>query len=114
MGGRYVVKWSMPFDAESAEDAALQAQATLQDPHNTATCFVVEADEGGRKVIDVGETPHVASPTHTPELKSFGLQGWAWIADSKQIGPRFRTELAARNWRKQSKTQPTLRRRNNF
>jgi hypothetical protein len=60
------------------------------------------------------ETPHVAPPSYTPELKQFGLQGWAWIVNRKQIGPRFRTESAARNWREQSKTQPTLRRRNNF
>ena len=53
MDGQYVVNWSMPFDAESAEDAALQAYATLQDPHNTATCFVVETDEGEREVVDV-------------------------------------------------------------
>lgn len=49
---QYHVIWEMELDAESPEDAALQALGIHRDPESIATVFSVEHG-GVRTVIDV-------------------------------------------------------------
>ena len=48
----YLVTWEMHIEAESPEDAALQALGVHRDPESVATVFAVE-HKGIRTVIDV-------------------------------------------------------------
>lgn len=38
----YLVTWSITIDADSPDDAAMQAQAIATDPATSATVYVVE------------------------------------------------------------------------
>lgn len=49
---QYHVIWEIDLEAESSEDAALQALGIHRDPESTATVFSVE-HQGIRTVIDV-------------------------------------------------------------
>ena len=49
---QYHVLWEIGLEAESPEDAALQALGIHRDPQSVATVFTVE-HEGVRTVIDV-------------------------------------------------------------
>ena len=50
----YTVTWSTRIDAESPNDAAMQAQAIQRDPESCATCFRVEGELESR-IIDTEE-----------------------------------------------------------
>ena len=43
----YRITWSIDFEAESVEDAILQAWGTMLDPESIATWFKVEVPETG-------------------------------------------------------------------
>ncbi len=55
MTRKYLVTWTMTYDAENAMDAALQALGTLQDPENEATVFEVTNDLGITWSVDAKE-----------------------------------------------------------
>lgn len=50
---QYHVIWEIDLDAESPEDAALQALSIQRDPQSIATMFSVDLNDL-RTVIDVG------------------------------------------------------------
>lgn len=52
----YLVTWNIQVDADSPEDAALQALDTHRDPESTATVFLVTDEEtNAAAVIDADE-----------------------------------------------------------
>lgn len=48
----YLITWTVEIDAESFEDAALQALGIQRDPLSIATCFKVQS-------LVTGETKHL-------------------------------------------------------
>lgn len=54
----YFVQWVCGIEADSPEDACLQAHAMLLDPQSTATVFYAD-HKGKRTVIDVEGGTHV-------------------------------------------------------
>lgn len=50
----YTVTWSLPIDADTPEDAAVQALGIVSDPANVATWFRVEAGSYS-EMIDAAE-----------------------------------------------------------
>jgi hypothetical protein len=48
----YLVSWSINVDAETPEDAALQARAMQTDPHSVATWFEVMGESAARTVAE--------------------------------------------------------------
>lgn len=52
---QYRVVWEIELDAESFEDAALQALEIQRDPASIATCFIVTDENGTRQEIDLGD-----------------------------------------------------------
>ena len=52
---QYRIVWEIDLDAESAEDAALQALEIQRDPASIATCFIVIDENGTRQEIDLGD-----------------------------------------------------------
>ena len=63
MSDIYLVEWTMEYEAESPEDAALQAYGTLQDPGNTATIFAVRK-EGALRWNMIDTEGGEAEPIH--------------------------------------------------
>ena len=50
---QWVVRWSMPIEAENAVDAAVQALEIHRDPASIATIFRVRGPDGVSLLIDV-------------------------------------------------------------
>ena len=51
---QYRIVWEIEFDAESFEDAVLEALEIQCDPTSIATCFIVTDEAGMRQEIDLG------------------------------------------------------------
>ena len=49
----WIVNWSMPIDANSAINAAIQALEIHRDPASLATVFRVEEPDGSSVLVDV-------------------------------------------------------------
>lgn len=49
---KYRVEWEIDIDADTPEDAALEAYAIILDPASTATVFSVTDENDVRVVVD--------------------------------------------------------------